>query len=149
MKKFTAVVAASLLAVFLTVSASAQQYGTTSVSVTNLIAAVSTNTVDTGAFTATKYGEVVVRVSAKLTAAGTTVTLFTIQKGVDGTTYDGPTEVLSLTQAGTTTASVSSNVNMGAYGYVRIKSIGNGDDDGVCSNIVVSYTVKPTRHDGK
>jgi hypothetical protein len=149
MKKFTAVVAASLLAVFLTGSASAQQYGTTSVSVTNLIAAVTTNTVNTGAFTATKYGEVVVQVSAKLTAAGTSVTLFTIQKGVDGTTYDGPTEVLSLTQAGTTTASVSSNVNMGAYGYVRIKSIGNGDDDGVCSNIVVSYTVKPTRHDGK
>ena len=146
MKKFIAAIAALVL--FFGV-AQAQQYSTTSVSVTNLIAAVSTNTVDTGAFTATKYGEVVVQVSAKLTAAGTTVTLFTIQKGVDGTTYDGPTETISLTQAGTTTASVSSNVNMGAYGYLRIKSIGNGDDDGVCSNIVVRYTVKPNRQDGK
>jgi hypothetical protein len=147
MKKFIAGIAALVLCASL--SASAQQYSTTSVSVTNLIAAVSTNTVDTGAFTATKYGEVVVQVSAKLTAAGTTVTLFTIQKGVDGTTYDGPTETISLTQAGTTTVSVSSNVNMGAYGYVRIKSIGNGDDDGVCTNIVVKYTVKPNRQDGK
>jgi hypothetical protein len=146
MKKFIATIAALVLFVGV---AQAQQYSTTSVSVTNLIAAVSTNTVDTGAFTATKYGEVVVQVSAKLTAAGTTVTLFTIQKGVDGTTYDSPTFTLPLTQTGTTTASASTNVNMGAYGYVRIKSIGNGDDDGVCTNIVVKYTVKPNRQDGK
>lgn len=149
MKKFTAVVAASLLAVFLTVSAQAQQYKTTSTSVTNLIAAVTTNTVNTAAFTTTKVGEVAIGVSAKLTAAGTSVTLFTFQQSVDGTTYDSPTFTLPLTQAGTTTASASTNVNVGAYGYVRLRSIGNGDDDGVCSNIVVTYTIKPNRQDGK
>ena len=146
MKKFIATIAALVLFVGV---AQAQQYSTTSTSITNLIAAVSTNTVDTGAFTATKYGEVVIGVSAKLSAAGTTVTLFTFQQSVDGTTYDSPTFTLPLTQTGTTTASASTNVNMGAYGYVRIKSIGNGDDDGVCTNIVVKYTVKPNRQDGK
>jgi hypothetical protein len=146
MKKFIATIAALVLFVGV---AQAQQYSTTSTSITNLIAALSTNTVDTGAFTATKYGEVVIGVSAKLSAAGTTVTLFTFQQSVDGTTYDSPTFTLPLTQTGTTTASASTNVNMGAYGYVRIKSIGNGDDDGVCTNIVVKYTVKPNRQDGK
>ena len=146
MKKFIAAIAALVLFVGV---AQAQQYKTTSTAITNLIAAVTTNTVDTGAFTATKYGEVVIGVSAKLSAAGTTVTLFTFQQSVDGTTYDSPTFTLPLTQTGTTTASASTNVNMGAYGYVRIKSIGNGDDDGVCTNIVVKYTVKPNRQDGK
>ena len=146
MKKFIAAIAALVLFVGV---AQAQQYSTTSVSVTNLIAAETTNTVNTAPFTATKYGEAVVGVSAKLTAAGTTVTLFTFQFSDDGTTYDGPTFTLPLTQAGTITATTSTNVGMGAYGYLRVQSIGNGDNDGVCSNIVVRYTVKPNRQDGK
>ena len=129
--------------------AEAQQYNTTTVALTNTIAAVTTNTVNTGAFTATKYGEAVVGVSAKLTAAGTTVTLFTFQYGTSSTSYDGPTFTLPLTQAGTITTTTSTNVGMGAYGYLRVRSIGNGDDDGVCTNIAVSYTVKPNRQDGK
>jgi hypothetical protein len=129
--------------------AEAQQYNTTTVALTNTIAAVTTNTVNTGAFTATKYGEAVVGVSAKLTAAGTTVTLFTFQYGTSSTSYDGPTFTLPLTPAGTITTTTATNVGMGAYGYLRVRSIGNGDDDGVCTNIAVSYTVKPNRQDGK
>jgi hypothetical protein len=141
------IVAASLLAALSLAlpSADAQQYGTETKAVTNLIAAVSTNTVNAAPFTATKTDQVVVGVSAKLTAAGTTVSLFTFETGTDGATYDGPTFTLGVTQAGTVTASASTNINLGAYGYVRCRSIGNGDDDGVLTNIVFKYTTKPVR----
>jgi hypothetical protein len=148
-KNLLALCALLLVLFVMALPSQAQQYKTTSTAITNLIAAVTTNTVNTAPFTATKFGEAVVGVSAKLTAAGTTVTLFTFQFSDDGTTYDGPTFTLPLTQAGTVTASASTNISVGPYGYLRVRSIGNGDNDGVCSNIVVRYTVKPNRQDGK
>jgi hypothetical protein len=127
----------------------AEQYNTTTKTVTNTVAAVTTQDVNAAAFTIAKNGEVAVTVSCKLTAAGTPANLFTFATGVDGTTYTGPQTVVSLTQAGTTTASVTSNINVGACGYIRLLSIGNGDNDGVVTNVTVGYTVKPNRQDGK
>jgi hypothetical protein len=130
-------------------AADAQQYGTTTHTLTNTIAATTTSTVSTAAYTITKNGEVAVSVSCKLTAAGTDNSQWVFETGVDGSTYDGPTHTITLANAGTTTVNVTSNVTVGALGYIRLRSIGNPDNDGVLTNAVVKYTVKPNRQDGK
>lgn len=150
MKRFIKSVLALVCVTVFAVSVQAQQYATTTHTLTDAVAAVTTNAaLNKAAFTATKNGEVAVWVSSKLTAAGTTTSDYVFQTSTDGTTYAGPSFTLTIANAGTTTVNVSSNVTLGAHGYIRLKSVTNGDDDGVLTNIVVRYTVKPNRQDGK
>lgn len=130
--------------------AHAQQYATTTHTLTNTVAAFTTNAAVSGAqilaFTATKYQDVNVTIKTELTAAGTTVSDFKFVRSVDGANFETtPSIVMSIANAGTTSVIVSSNINLGAAGFLKLKTITNGDDDGVETNIVVKYTVKPAR----
>jgi hypothetical protein len=154
MKKFIqslfALLVVLVLMLVLAVPSQAQQYNTTANTLTAGYAVSATTTVNSAAMTMTKNAEVVITCAGKLTAAGTGASEFTFKLSKDGTTYDSAeTIVIPLTQAGTVSASVSTNVTLGAYGYIRLNTLSNVDADGVLTNVVVSYTVKPTRQDGK
>ena len=124
---------------------SAQQYKTDTVAITNTVAAATTTTVSTATYVVTKTDEVAVTGQLKLTAAGTGTATLVFETSPDGTTYNGPTHTINITCAGTVTASTTSNLNVGALGYIRLKSIGNPDDDGVVTNVAIKYTTKPER----
>ena len=123
-------------------------YNTTTSSLTNLIAAATTNTVNTAAFVATTVGQVVITPSFNLTTNGTGTAAFVFGTSIDGTTFDGPTYTVNVAEAGTTTVSVSSNINIGAFGFMRLNSIAN-PSAAVLTNAVIKYTVKPFRQDGQ
>jgi len=143
MKNIIAIIAA--VAITASVIAQTAQYTTQVNTVTNLIAAVSTNTVNAYAVAVTKNENVGIQVKTQLTAAGTTGAQFKFAKSTDGTTYETtPSIVLTVANAGTTSVSAVTNVTMDGVGWIRLASMGNGDDDGVLTNTTVIYSTKPS-----
>jgi hypothetical protein len=129
-------------------TAQAQQYQTTQF-VTDLEVAVeTTNTVDIAEVVLTKYEDVSIQVSAKLTAAGTGQSTFLFARSANGVTYERTNQapyVLHLTQRGTLNATLISNLNVGAISHLKCVEVGNRDGDGILTNVVITYGKKPQR----
>ena len=130
--------------------AQAQQYTVTTLRATN-VAGTATATL-TDAITLTKHDQVAIQLSTKGSAAGATGTVTaTFVQGLDGTVYSAATAfTMTAVLSGTTQINTITNISPGAVGYIRLKSIANGDlDAAIISTNTVSYAVKPSRLGGR
>ena len=125
--------------------ARAQQYAVATLSTTNAYAATSTNAVTDATVNLTKHDLVALEVSFKLTGSGTSAVLFNFHESLDGTAFDDTAvQALSLTAAGTTTVRAVVPVNVGAVGYLGLRSVGNPNASGI-TNLVIRAATKPKR----
>ncbi len=144
MKKLTMII--GLLLAF-TIPALAQigagQYvvvsGTTSgayAAITNNTTAYPTNAI----IDCTRSGQTSVAISwkAELSDAGTTANTITIQESVDKQNWETLT-AFTMTPAGTTAATVVTNLTVGASPYLRIYSIANANAN---TGYMTNYTVR-------
>lgn len=124
-------------------SAADYYYIPMTVNATNALAATSTNSYTTQlVMDAQKYKEVGIAVSLKLTGAGTTPVIFSVQESLDGSTWaTTPKHVFSVTPAGTAERNVVTNITANAVGYFRISAIQN-DNSAAVTNLSVVYSLK-------
>lgn len=95
-----------------------------------------------------RWDEVALQVAFKSTAqpanmSNVTVTLSRSLDNVNWGTLDKLT--IPVLANGTNTVSLTTNIGVGAIGYYRLDSIANANTNGVLTNIVVRYSVKPNR----
>jgi len=118
---------------------------------TNNVPNNSTTTENLGSvINCTRYNEVALDLSFKLTGAGTTACTFKFLRSVDGTNYNSvaPIEV-AMAPNGTTAVRTNLSVTMGPIGYLKLASITAATNAQAMTNIVVGYALKPSRLDGK
>jgi hypothetical protein len=149
-KKFGLMMVVALLGVAAS-SVQAQQYRWTNVGATNNVPNNSTTSANLGSvITATRYGEVAIDIAFALDGSGTTACNFKFLTSVDGTNYN-TTAPITITQApnGTTTVRTNTSISLGAVGYIKLGSITAANNSAAMTNIVVGYSFKPSRVDGK
>jgi hypothetical protein len=117
----------------------AKGYAITASSTSNLTAATQ------HAITLTKYEDVAIHVKTSLAGSGTDSTVMNYYKSVDGVTYETtPSVILTIVNTGTTTVNTTTNVTMGAAGYLKLGSIVNADGGDVLT-VTNTFAVKPQR----
>jgi len=144
MKRFVfAVIALTALAIGL----EAQSYSTVNLlnGTTDRIVAGATSNYSTAAFTADvrKQKNIGILLSWKMTGSGTDNTVITFERSLDNSTWDG-THTFALTKAnnGTTVVTVGTNLALNGFGYIRLKSIVNGDSGDAVTNLLLQYAIK-------
>lgn len=142
MKKFI-----TLLAVVIALPVMSQNYGkiTPTLGLTGVAAATSSNL--TVNIDCTKQQNVAVSTSFKLDGAGTDSTnvVLTFTKSLDGSTFPTRTaDEFTWTVAlnGATTVYATTNFNVGAIGYLRLKKIECLESGANLTNVTFSYAVK-------
>jgi len=148
-KNLLAAVAAVALLALSAPRAAAQQYLSSPVAGlaagTNNIPATTTSNYN-ATIGLTKYGDAALTINFKLTGSGTENVITTVDQSVDGTNWETKAPFLWTNAAnGTTLVSVTTNMNVGAVGYLRLKSINNGSAQAV-TNLQFLVTVKPKRN---
>lgn len=140
---------AAVMAALLAVTAGAQQYRWVSVGCTNNVPNNSTTTENLGSvINCTRYNEVALDLSFKLTGAGTTACTFKFLRSVDGTNYNAVAPIeIAIAPNGTTAVRTNLNVTMGAIGYLKLGSITAATNGQAMTNIVVGYAFKPNRRE--
>jgi hypothetical protein len=124
--------------------ASAQQYAGTQLGTNMVFAPNTTNTINGGAFTATKANDIGIKFAVTAAGTATDAPTATLMKSLDGSTYDAaPIATLQVSQVANTTAVQNTNLTLGAIGYVRLGTIINPSTN-IITVIVTGY-VKPTR----
>lgn len=88
----------------------------------------------------------VVTLPASTAATTQTVTL-TFHFGVDGSTFGtdsttGGTQTWVLTPTGATASYHSTNITVGAMGYMKLYSIASANGNGTLTNAVIKYAIK-------
>lgn len=110
-----------------------------------IVTANTTSNYSTAAFTADvrKQRTLGILLSWKLTGSGTDNNVFTFERSIDNSTYDA-TQTFAVTAAnnGTTTVTIGTNITLNGFGWIRLKSIQNGDANDVLTNLVVQYAIK-------
>jgi hypothetical protein len=77
-----------------------------------------------------------------LNGAGTSLVTFVFEPSVDGSVFDvAPLFTLQGAAAGTATVGISTNIDIGGYNYLRIKTMQNTNATSV-TNLVLKYTIK-------
>jgi hypothetical protein len=108
-----------------------------------LAAATATNLASAPVMDVRKQDKVAVQVKFTLSAAATTNTIYTFARSLDGSNYDtANTFVWAVPQNGTTTVIASTNIDMAGYGYLKLVTIDNRDDNGVLTNSLIKYAIK-------
>jgi hypothetical protein len=131
----------------LAITCSAQTYSPITIlnGTTDAITANATSNYSTAAFTfdVRKQKNLGIMLSWKLTGTGTDNTVFTFERSLDGSTYDG-VSTFSVTAAntGATTKSIGTNITLNGYGWIRLKSIVNGDSGDAITNLLVQGAIK-------
>jgi hypothetical protein len=108
-----------------------------------LAAASSTNLATSIVMDCRKQDKVAVQVKFTLSNTATTNTIYTFARSLDGSNYDtANTFVWAVPQNGTTTVIASTNIDMAGYGYLKLVTIDNRDDNGVLTNSLIKYAIK-------
>ena len=108
-----------------------------------LAAATATNLASAPVMDVRKQNKVAVQVKFTLSAAATTNTIYTFARSVDGSNFDtSGTVTWQVPQNGTTAVICSTNIDMEGYGYLKLLSIDNRDDNGVLTNSFIKYAIK-------
>jgi len=128
-------------------AAHAQQYAVSSVTVTNDVAANSTNGTDSAAIGLTKYDEFGLLIKFESEAANTSNTDWVFKYSLDGTTNfaTASTMLITLAATGTTPVHFVTNIHCGSIGYIALDSIGNRSATVALTNISVKISCKPKR----
>jgi hypothetical protein len=134
-----AALAIVVILAFVVPRASAQFYPGT-VTVTNVMAATTTNSVTASVIEVDRYDQFSLQITGKLTGAGTSAVTYTVSASVDGSNYIEQFK-LPLTAAGTTTVSAMTNVNAGSIPYWKVTTLGNANANS-WTNGVVTWGVK-------
>ena len=83
-----------------------------------------------------------IQANFKLDGAGTSLVTFVFEPSVDGTVFDiAPLYTLQGAATGAATVGVSTNIDIGGYNYLRIKTMQNTNSSSV-TNLVLKYTIK-------
>lgn len=153
MRKFTQF--ASILALALLAFAGAASAQLTpepqiaSIGCTNNVPDNYADTVNMGsAIDCSRYQEVGLTASFKLTGAGTAACLFKFAVAGDGTNYETTVlaaRSLSITPNGTTTVIANTNLYMGAHKSIKLVGITSGSNSAAMTNISVIYSLKGLR----
>jgi len=147
--KFIAIIGLVLLALCaFVVPVQAQQYAVTSVTITNHVPAATTDGIDSAAIALTRYEDIGIWWSFKMSAAATDNMTLTFKKSIDGTTYattGGPSFVVAAT--GATTVNFVTNFTLGPVGYLKVDSIQNANGAAVAlTNLYLKIVTKPRRN---
>lgn len=143
MKRFIAVTAALAATLFAAFPAGAQQSQYTAVS--NRVWVAGSGTTNAAVtYGLTKFEDVSIQVTGFLDGAGTGSTTFNFLGSVDGSNY-ATTAVLimHLVNAGTVSTTCISNLNVGAYGYLKLGNVVAADSRGSTNNVFLGK--KPQR----
>lgn len=112
---------------------------------TNAIVAGATSNYSTSVFVADvrKQKNIGLLLSWKMTGTGTDNTVVTFERSLDNSTYDG-THTFALTKAnnGTSVVTIGTNLTLNGFGYIRLKSIVNGDSGDAITNMTIQYAIK-------
>lgn len=137
-----------LASIFLAPSAKAQSTSPTSITITNVIPATSTNSSLNGDITVVRNDLVALQVVLALQGSGTTAITFDVHESLDGTTYDDTAvSTITVTPSGTNTVCSVVPISPGAVGYLRIKTGRNANASAI-TNMVWKKMFKPFRQAG-
>lgn len=106
------------------------------------VAATTTNSVTTPLFTVKRAQNVAIQSTFKLTGAGTSSVVFTLDSSVDASNWVTGTHSLSVTPSGTSVVSGILKIDTGGVGYFRLSAIANPNSAAV-TNLVMKYSFKP------
>lgn len=149
MKRFLSSLIA-LIALAAVSTARAQGYSAYSAEIllsggTNNIAAAATNTYTTGnVMSLTRQREVGLLFSFNLQSASSSTHTILFSSSVDGTNWktNDAGYTLSLAANGTSTVLFTTNLTVGAIGYLRLESISNTNAAIALTNLAVLYSIK-------
>lgn len=141
MKKLLITIAA--LGIFAS-AVNAQTYATQSLTVTNAVAASSTETLNQ-IIDCRKQKDVAVQIAFKMSSTGTGNQTFVFDRSVDGSAWnslaaDKTTVVIAAT--GATLSVTTTNINTYGCGYLRLVSWQNGQAGQYATNTAVKYGIK-------
>jgi hypothetical protein len=126
---------------------SINQYGAITLLATSNIPANVTNVLSltSNVLTATRFEEVAISISFNSLAADTANKHFFFKPSLEGSTNFATVNpyVFSIPANGTTQVTFTTNIFLGAVGYLSLDSIGNQSATVAVSNIVVKYATKP------
>lgn len=108
---------------------------------TNNLAATSTNSSVGVLIEATRSANVVFQPIFKLDGAGTTAVTFVLDQSADNANWISGTHSITVTPAGTSTVSVSTNISVGAVGFLRLNQIRNPNASAI-TNLTFKYATK-------
>jgi hypothetical protein len=141
MKKILTII--SVLGLFAS-AVNAQTYAAQSVTVTNAIAASSTENLNQ-VIDCRKQKDVAIQISFKMSSSGTGNQTFVFDRSVDGSTWnslaaDKTTVVVAAT--GATLSTTVTNLNTYGAGFLRLVSWQNGQAGQYATNTSVKYGIK-------
>jgi len=137
----------ALAALMFTLPASAQYVGPNTMTAPASVAATSTNTTYASsnwvasAVNAQKIG---VSVTAKLTGAGTTATVYKFDASLDGVNWETAAYSLTITPAGTTAVTKTANFDLGGLAYIRLSSVENPNANAITNILIKTGSKKGT-----
>jgi hypothetical protein len=141
MKKLFLFILATLALVATT--ANAQVYTVNTLSVTNTVGSGATITPNVAIPNAGRYDQLSLVATFNTTASNTSGVNFTIQRSLDGTTWETPAyQTLTVTANGTNLVTGILDFTYGAAGYLRLNTIVNSNS-AVLSNIIIKTATKP------
>ena len=148
-KILTVALLASVSCLLATTPASAQQYGPVGLSVSNSLPGYGTNSLQNGLVTLTKFDEVALVATGKLSGAGTATISLTGYASVDGVNVATDTALVNWTipAQGTLTFVSVTNISrtvIGSIGYLKFTTLANGNST-ILSNFGVAAYPKPVR----
>jgi hypothetical protein len=142
MKVLKTVAAVALVLVVSVGLVQAQQY---SIAKTGIKVAASGTSNDVATVVCTKHEDVAIHLKWTLAGSGTDNTVVSYSKSLDGVLYETtPSVVFTVANTGTTAVNVTTNVTMGAVGYLKLASIVNGDTGDVLT-LTNTFALKPQR----
>jgi len=135
---------ALLLLVAFAPSASAQTYTPQPLTLaTNTIAASTTESGDSSAFTLTRWDTIGLQITFQGSGAGTGTQTLIFKHSVDGTTYSTVSPIsIGVAANGTTAVCVTTNLSGLGVGYLKLDSWQNGATNSV-TNCVIKIVGKP------
>lgn len=123
----------------------AQQYELKSFGAATNYAAETTNSITSAKVTLTKHDLTAVEVSFNLDGSGTSAVVVKVHESLDGTNFDDTVlQSISLTASGTNTVRAIVPLNVGAVGYLGVRSLENPNASGI-TNLVIRAAIKPKR----
>jgi hypothetical protein len=127
--------------------ASAQQYAPATLISSYIVGASQTsNCTPALVIPMQRYNEIGLQFKVQLAGTGTDAVTYTFAKSVDGVNYDTTGMTVSFAHTGATAKYYTTNLTVGACGYLKLVSIQNGDTGDVQTN-TVKYVFKPQRKD--
>lgn len=133
----------ALFAVILSLTAHAQGYVTVATSPATLATTVTTNLASPPVIECDRQQNVALVFSFNQSGASTSNVVYTLERSVDRSNWDtATTYVFSIPSTGTTRVNYGTNINVGAFRYLRVKTIANSTALTTMTNYGVSYAIK-------